>query len=244
MLRMEKELPPEYLGLFLFAESYLLFCLKRKKEFNVVHQLCYTMQVIDIKKELKPLYQASPKSVVVVDVPPMNFLMVDGEGDPNTSRAFSDAIAALFALSYTLKFLIKRVPMEIDYKVMPLEGLWWADDMTKFTHEDKSNWKWTVMIMQPFFVTPKIIEVALIEVKKKKKLPAISIVRFESLSEGKCAQILHVGPFSEEGPTIEKVHNFIDAMSHRRGKHHEIYLSDIRKAAPSKWKTIIRQPMQ
>ena len=93
------------------------------------------MQVIDIKKELKPLYQASPKSVVVVDVPPMNFLMVDGEGDPNTSRAFSDAIAALFALSYTLKFLIKRVPMEIDYKVMPLEGLWWADDMTKFTHE-------------------------------------------------------------------------------------------------------------
>ena len=202
------------------------------------------MEAIDLKKELKPLYQPSPKSVVVVDVPPMNFLMVDGEGDPNSSQAFSDAIGALFAVSYTVKFMIKRGPLAIDYGVMPLEGLWWADDMTKFSPDDKSNWKWTVMIKQPSFVTPVIIEDAIVEVKKKKNPLAISKVRFESLSEGRCAQTMHIGPFSEEGPTIEKVHQFIDTMGHRRGKHHEIYLSDIRKAAPSKWKTIVRQPMQ
>ena len=127
------------------------------------------MEVIDLKKQLKPLYQPSAKSVDVVDVPPMNFLMVDGEGDPNTSQAFSDAIEALFALSYTVKFMIKKGPMAIDYGVMPLEGLWWADDMTKFSSEDKSNWKWTVMIMQPSFATQEIIEDALVEVKKRKK---------------------------------------------------------------------------
>ncbi|MCX6179603.1 MAG: GyrI-like domain-containing protein [Chlorobiales bacterium] len=202
------------------------------------------MEVINFKKELKHLYQASSKEVVVVDVPSMNFLIVDGEGDPNTSQAFSDAIGALFAVAYTVKFMIKRGPLAIDYGVMPLEGLWWADDMTKFTPEDKSNWKWTVMIMQPLFVTREIVESAIIEVKKKKNPTALSKVRFECLSEGRCAQIMHIGPFSEEGPTIEKVHQFIDTIGQRRGKHHEIYLSDIRKAAPSNWKTIVRQPMQ
>jgi len=162
------------------------------------------MEVIDLKKQLKPLYQPSAKSVDVVDVPPMNFLMVDGEGDPNTSQAFSDAIEALFALSYTVKFMIKKGPMAIDYGVMPLEGLWWADDMTKFSSEDKSNWKWTVMIMQPSFATQEIIEDALVEVKKKKKMDDLSKVRFESFSEGKCAQTMHIGPFSDEGPTIGK----------------------------------------
>jgi hypothetical protein len=202
------------------------------------------MEVINFKKELKHLYQASSKEVVVVDVPPMNFLIVDGEGDPNTSQAFSDAIGALFAVAYTVKFMIKRGPLAIDYGVMPLEGLWWADDMTKFTPEDKSNWKWTVMIMQPSFVTLEIIESAIIEVQKKKNPTALSKVRFECVSEGRCAQIMHIGPFSEEGPTIEKVHEFIDTIGQRRGKHHEIYLSDIRKAAPSNWKTIVRQPMR
>ena len=201
------------------------------------------MKVIDLKKELKPLYQPSAKEVVVVDVPPMNFLMVDGVGDPNTSQPFSDAIEALFALSYTVKFMIKKGTMAIDYGVMPLEGLWWADDMMKFSAVDKSNWKWTVMIMQPSFVTKEIIDEAIVEVKKKKNPTAVSKVCFESFSEGRCAQIMHIGPFSEEGPTIIKVHQFIDTISHRIGKHHEIYLRDIRKADPSKWKTIIRQPI-
>jgi len=202
------------------------------------------VEKIDLKKELRHLYQPSAKEVVQVDVPVMNYLMVDGEGDPNTSQVFSDAVEALFTVSYAVKFMVKRGPLAIDYGVMPLEGLWWADDMSRFTTTDKSKWKWTMMIMQPSFVTREIIDGAIADVKKKKKLAAISKVRVEALAEGKCAQILHIGPFSDEGPTVEKVHRFIDSRSKRTGKHHEIYLSDIRKADPAKWKTVIRQPMQ
>ena len=202
------------------------------------------MEKIDFKKEMKHLYQPSAKEVVQVDVPTANYLMVDGEGDPNTSQAYSDAIEVLYAVSYTVKFIIKKGTSAVDYGVMPLEGLWWADDMSGFTTADKSSWKWTMMIAQPSFVTREIIELAIAEVKKKKNPTAISKIRLESFSEGRCAQIMHVGPFSEEGPTVEKVHQFIDYRSQRIGKHHEIYLSDIRKAAPSKWKTIIRQPMK
>ncbi len=202
------------------------------------------MEKVDLKKELKHLYRPSAKEVVQVDVPTMNYLMVDGEGDPNTSQAYSDAVEALFMVSYAVKFMVKKGASAIDYGVMPLEGLWWADDMSRFTTTEKSNWKWTMMIMQPSFVTPVMIDSAIADVKKKKRPTAISKLRLEAFSEGGCAQILHIGPFSEEGPTIEKVHQFIDSKSKRTGKHHEVYLSDIRKAAPSKWKTIIRQPMQ
>jgi hypothetical protein len=202
------------------------------------------MEKIDFKKKLKHLYQPSAKEVVLVDVPPMNYLMVDGVGDPNTSKAYSDAVETLFAISYAVKFMVKKSSLAIDYGVMPLEGLWWADDMSKFSTKDKSSWKWTMMIMQPDFVTREMIDNAVVDLKKKKKLSEITTVRFEALSEGKCAQILHVGPFSEEGPTVEKVHQFIDSRGKRTGKHHEIYLSDIRKADPAKWKTIIRQPME
>ena len=170
--------------------------------------------------------------------------MVDGTGDPNTSPAYAEAMEALFAVSYAIKFMVKKGPAGIDYGVMPLEGLWWANDMSQFTTKDKSNWKWTMMIMQPSFVTPEIIDSAIADVKRKKNPTAISKVRAEDFPEGTCAQILHIGPFSEEGPTIEKVHLFIDSRGKRVGKHHEIYLSDIRKADPAKWKTVIRQPMQ
>lgn len=202
------------------------------------------MEKIDLKKELKHLYQASTKEFVEVNVPAMNFLMIDGEGDPNTAQAYSDAIEALFTVSYTVKFMLKKGSQAIDFAVMPLESLWWADDMSAFTQQDKSNWKWTAMIMQPNCVTGPIVEAALTEVKTKKNPTALSKLRYEAFKEGKCAQILHIGPFSEEGPTIEKLHQFIDARSKRRGKHHEIYLSDIRRAAPEKWKTLLRQPMQ
>jgi hypothetical protein len=202
------------------------------------------MEKIDFKKELKHLYQPSAKEVVQVEVPTMNFLMIDGEGDPNTAQAYADAVEALFTVSYAIKFIVKKGVLAIDYGVMPLEGLWWADDMSKFTTDDKANWKWTVMIMQPPFVTREIIDSVIADVTQKKNPVAIAKLRFEAFSEGSCAQILHIGPFSEEGPTVEKVHQFIDAKSKRTGKHHEIYLSDIRKADPSKWKTIIRQPMQ
>lgn len=201
------------------------------------------MGKIDYKKQLKHLYHASPKKIDEVDVPSLNYLMIDGQGDPNTSSAYSGAVEALFSVSYTVKFMIKKGESAIDYAVMPLEGLWWAEDMTAFTANDKSRWQWTMMIMQPEFVTDEIIAVATGTVNKKKKLPALSQLRFESFTEGRSAQILHIGPFTEEGPTIERLHQHIQARGELSGKHHEIYLSDIRKAAPEKWKTIIRQPM-
>lgn len=202
------------------------------------------MEKWDFKKELKHLYLPSAKEVVEVQVPTMDYLMVDGEGDPNTSQSYSDAIEVLFAVSYAVKFMIKKGERAIDYGVMPLEGLWWADDMAKFAGSDKSCWEWTMMIAQPAFVPRETIASAIAEVKRKKNPAAIAKLRLESLSEGLCAQILHVGPFAEEGPTIEKLHQFIESRGKRTGKHHEIYLSDIRKAAPDKWKTIIRLPMQ
>jgi hypothetical protein len=202
------------------------------------------MKKVDLKKELKHLYQPPKDRVVQVDVPAMNFLMVDGEGDPNTAQSYRDALEVLYPLSYTLKFLVKKEPKAVDYGVMPLEGLWWADDMSTFNVEDKSKWKWTLMIMQPSYVKKAMVDTAIAEVKRKKNPIALSKVRFETFPEGKAAQIMHIGPFSEERPTIEKVHNFIDECGRKRsGKHHEIYLSDIRKADPKKWKTIIRQPM-
>lgn len=199
---------------------------------------------LDLKKQLKQFYQPSRSEVTLVDVPSFNFLMIDGEGDPNTSQAYAQAIEALFSVSYTTKFMLKKDGGSIDYTVMPLEGLWWAEDMSVFINPDKSRWKWTMMIMQPDFVAADVIVEAIAEVKRKKGLPALGALRLESFAEGRCAQTLHVGPFSEEGPTIERVHAFINERSGLRGKHHEIYLSDIRRADPGKWRTIIRQPMQ
>ena len=202
------------------------------------------MEEIDFKKKLQHLYKPSAKKVEIVEVPPMNFLMVDGKGDPNTSQSFNDAIDTLFPLAYTLKFMVKKGAMAIDYGVLPLEALWWADDMSAFTAGNKDDWQWTLMIMQPEFITAEMVEEATKEVAKKKNPVALPLVRFESFAEGRAAQTMHIGPFSAEGPTIEKVHQFIaENGSQRIGKHHEIYLSDIRRAAPEKWKTIIRQPM-
>lgn len=203
------------------------------------------MEKIDFKKELKHLYQPSAKEVVQVEVPEMNYLMIDGVGDPNTSTAYQAAVEALFALSYAIKFTAKKGSLALDFGVMPLEGLWWADNMSNFSTDDKSDWKWTMMIMQPNFVTRDMVGRAIEEVRRKKALPVLGEVRFASFTEGMCAQIMHIGPFSSEGPTIERLHKFIaDAGRKLAGKHHEIYLSDIRKAVPEKWKTVIRQPMQ
>jgi len=201
------------------------------------------MGKIDYKRELKHLYRPT-KIVETVVVPKMNFLMVDGEGDPNTSQAYQDAVGALYPLSYTLKFMIKKGEIGIDYGVLPLEGLWCVDDMSTFSVENKDDWKWTLMIMQPELVTMGMVQEAIENVKIKKNPVSLPLVRFESFEEGKVAQIMHIGPFSEEGPTVEKVHSFIEENGCQKiGKHHEIYLSDIRRAAPEKWKTIIRQPM-
>jgi hypothetical protein len=201
------------------------------------------MKKLNLKKEMKDLYGPSAKKISIVDVPRMNFLMIDGMGDPNTSQSYQEAIEALFSVSYALKFMIKKGDLAIDYGVMPLESLWWVDDMTQFTVEDKTDWKWTAMMMQPAFISAGDVSEAISQASKKKQLPALDGLRFEAFTEGTAVQILHLGPFSEEGPTVERLHQFIeDQGCERAGRHHEIYLSDFRRAAPEKLKTIIRQP--
>ena len=201
------------------------------------------MEKINYKKKLQHLYKPSVKEVEIVEVPQMNFLMIDGDGGPN-HPTFQNAIEVLFPLSYTLKFMIKKSDIGIDYGVLPLEGLWWADDISSFIKDKKDDWKWTLMIMQPELITNEMVVEAVNQVRVKKNPTSLPLVRFESINEGKVAQIMHIGPFSEEGPTVQKLHSFIkDSGKKIIGKHHEVYLSDIRRAAPEKWKTIIRQPM-
>ncbi|MCM1988967.1 GyrI-like domain-containing protein [Oceanirhabdus seepicola] len=202
------------------------------------------MDKIDFKKEFKELYKASSKQVQIVNVPKLNYLKIDGMGNPNTAQEYKDAVEALFSLSYTVKFMIKKGSMGIDYGVMPLQGLWYHDNMELFSQERKEEWKWTSLIMQPEFVDKELIDEAVDQVKKKKDLSSIDKIKFESLDEGLVAQIMHIGPYSEEMPTIEKLHNFIEENGYIKvGNHHEIYLSDPRKAAPENLKTILRQPI-
>lgn len=193
----------------------------------------------------KRLYNPSSKEPSIVDVPAMNFLMVDGIGDPNTSQQYKDAIEALYALSYTLKFAIKRAE-KVDYQVSMLEGLWWSDAMDAFLAGARDAWRWTMMVRQPSMVTSERLAQALAEVQRKKQLPALPGVRLETFHEGLAAQIMHIGPYSAEAPTIQKLHDFIHAeggvFDGRAQKHHELYLGDPRRAAPEKLKTVIRQP--
>ena len=185
-----------------------------------------------------------PREVVLIDVPEMNFLMIDGVGDPNTSQEYKDAIEALYAVSYALKFMVKKIKA-IDYVVAPREGLWWTDEPSQFSMRNKDMWKWTSMIMQPEYITNALFDKAYAEIERKKNLSALSKIRFESWREGLSVQIMHVGPYSAEGPTIKKLHNFIKENGYElRGKQHEIYLSDPRKSAPEKLKTVIRQPVK
>ena len=202
------------------------------------------MSKVDLRKELKHLYNPSAREVSVVDVPQMYFLMIDGQGDPNTSDEYAEALEALYAVSYAIKFRVKRTQRGVDYAVMPLEGLWWTDDMREFSVEDKRSWKWTAMIMQPEeYVTEGLVDEAKTEVKRKKGLPAIPRMRFEAFGEGLSAQIMHRGSFSEEGPVIERIHRGIEERGGEpRGKHHEIYLSDFRRTKPERLRTVIRQP--
>jgi hypothetical protein len=202
------------------------------------------MPKMDYKKVLSELYQASAKEVREVLVPPLSYLMIDGSGDPNTAPEYAQAVEALFSVSYTAKFALKKSNPELDYAVMPLEGLWWADDFSVFQSGDRQQWQWTMMILQPPLIDAEKIESAINAVRSKKSLPTLEKLRFQQFTEGRCAQTLHIGPFTEEGPTLQRVHDYIETRSTKRGKHHEIYLSDVRRADPQKWKTILRQPME
>jgi hypothetical protein len=226
-------------------------CYHQKNKTGIEHPVMRrskggAMQKADFKKELKNLYNASIKEVSLVEVPPMNFIMIDGAGDPNTAREYREAIEALYSLSYAIKFAVKKA-QEVDYGVMPLEGLWWTDNMSQFSPANKDIWKWTAMIMQPIYVSADLFVTVWKEVSKKKELPGLSKARFQSFSEGLSAQIMHIGPYSEEAPQIAKLHSFIKGRGFTFDgvlqKHHEIYLSDFRRTDPGKLKTIIRQPM-
>ncbi len=198
---------------------------------------------IDLVREFKEPY-APGREPATVEVPVFSFLMVDGHGDPNVAPGYGHAVEALYSVSYTLKFALKRGPEGLDYRVMPLEGLWWVPDMSAFTIEDKSAWDWTMMIRQPEQVDEDLFEQALAKATRKKELPAANLLRLERFAEGLAAQVMHIGPYSAEGPTIQRLHAFIaDQGYERAGKHHEIYLSDPRRAAPGKMKTVLRQPM-
>jgi hypothetical protein len=200
------------------------------------------MAKIDFKKVLKHLYNPSKKVFSIVDVPTMKFLMFDGHGDPNTSPEYQAAVETLYALAYKIKFMMKG--QGLDYVVPPLEGLWWVEDMTEFSVERKDEWDWTMMIMQPDEVTMGVVEAAGDAVAVSKDLLNLSQVRFERFHEGAAAQIMYIGAYAEEGPTIARLHDFILSEGYQlSGKHHEIYLSDPRRTAPEKLKTVIRQPM-
>lgn len=202
------------------------------------------MAKTDWKKEMKEFYSPPKKEAVMVDVPEMNFLMVDGAGDPNTSQEYQESIEVLYAMAYTLKFMVKFEDPEHDFGVMPLEGLWWGEEES-FLFDDKSEFKWTSMIMQPEPVTEKLVAEAVKQVQEKKDPVALPKCRFEPFHEGLSAQIMHIGPYADEEPTIRKLHAFIEEQGHKlRGKHHEIYLSDPRRAAPEKLKTVVRQPVE
>jgi hypothetical protein len=203
------------------------------------------MSKIDFRKQSKHLYAPSAKEFVIVDVPAMRYLMIDGRGDPNTSEAYREAIEALYAVSYTLKFASKKEP-GCDYVVPPLEALWWAEDMSAFAGRNKDQWCWTAMIMVPAWIEPAQISAAVDAVRAKKNPPALALLRHEILHEGRSVQILHIGSYDEEGPTLSRLHHeyLPKNVLTFNGKHHEIYLSDPRKTPASKLKTILRQPVR
>jgi len=201
------------------------------------------MTKIDFKKTMKDLYQPPSNKFSVVDVPAMNFLMLDGYGDPNLTPDYQVIMTALYAVAYKIKFMLKL--QNFDYVVPPLEGLWWMEDMREFTLKNKSRWNWTMMIMQPEMVDRGLFQAARQEVAAEKNLPAVARMRLERYEEGPSVQILYYGPYEEEAPVIARMHEFIKSEGFElTGKHHEIYLSNPQRTSPEKLKTILRQPVQ
>jgi hypothetical protein len=196
-----------------------------------------TMTEADIDR----LYRAT-RTPQLVEVPALRFLCLDGHGDPNTSAEYARAVQALYSMSYTAKFAVKKAGGP-SFKVSPLEGLWWAEDMSAFETGDKSDWDWTMMIRQPDAVSGQLVSRLADEVAEQKSMPAAREVRLVTFEEGTAAQVLYLGPYSDEGPTIARLHEFIlEQGLALDGKHHEIYLGDPRRATPERLRTIIRQP--
>jgi hypothetical protein len=202
------------------------------------------MDKIDFRKTMKTLYAPPAGEFVLVDVPTMQFVKVDGSGDPNTAPGYATAVAWLYSASYGMKFAAKAA-LATDYVVPPLEGLWWADDPAAFVARRKGEWKWTMMIMVPDFVKRSMFDAAVARAGRKLGAPPASL-RLETYAEGTCLQTLHVGSYDDEAPTLARLHqNVMPARGLAfNGRHHEIYLSDPRKVVPAKLKTVLRQPVR
>jgi hypothetical protein len=198
---------------------------------------------LDLKNELKEFYKTSSKDIKIVKVPKQKIISIEGKGDPSTSVDFKHAMEAIFPIAYTIKFTKKKAGN--DFAVMPLEGLWWMPNMDDFSIKNKNRWLWKIFIVQPNFVSETDFNSAVESVKEKKNPVSLLKVKFQVIDEGNSAQILYIGPFIDEGPTIKRLHNFIKESGHSfdglKQKHHEIYLSDMRKTTPEKLKTILRQ---
>jgi hypothetical protein len=208
------------------------------------------MQTLDLKKQLKHLYNPSARQPEVVDVPAFNFLMIDGaieKGfEPGNSPLFQENTEALYGIAYTLKFMLKKRPVDpVDYPVMVLEGLWWVED-GQFDIQIKDNWFYTLMILIPAVVTPELFQEGLMQLRKKRgDQPAFSRLRLEPFEEGLCVQMMHIGPYATEPDTIEKMKVFSSENNLVwQNNHHEIYLGDPRRSDPSKMKTILRHPVE
>lgn len=202
------------------------------------------MEKIDFKTTLKDLYAPSREDFEAVDVPPMQFVKVDGDGDPNTAPAYRSAVEWLYGVSYAIKFAAKAEPGK-DYVVPPLEGLWWADDPASFIRREKHLWRWTMMIMAPDFVRREMFDAAVAKTERKLGAPPETL-RLETYEEGPALHILHIGSYDDEGPILARLHDVV--MPEKglvfNGPHHEIYLSDPRRTEPSRLKTILRQPVR
>jgi hypothetical protein len=212
------------------------------------------MKKLELKKDFKHLYLPSAKAPQVVDVPTLNFLMIDGAIEaglePGSSPLFEENMQALYGAAYTLKFMFKkRAADPVDYPVMALEGLWWVEDGF-FDITVKDNWFYTVMIMVPDLVTSDIFTEALAQMRKKKgDQPGFARLRLEPFREGLCVQMMHIGPYATEPVSIAKMHAFMAENGYQDqveqgGKHHEIYLGDPRRAAPEKLRTVLRHPVR
>jgi hypothetical protein len=200
------------------------------------------LEKVDHKKVYKELYGPAKKPSVVV-VPTFNFIMIDGRGDPNTSEDYRETLMALYTVAYTTKFALKRAGVS-DFAVMPPEGLWWLEG-AEFDLKRKDEWSWTSMIMQPEQVSKQHIDSAIRQAAEKRDTPSLPRIRFEPYDEGLSVQIMYLGSYSEEGPTINLLHEFAEKQGYKlRGKHHEIYLSDPRRTGPERLRTVIRQPVK
>ncbi|MDQ3578485.1 MAG: GyrI-like domain-containing protein, partial [Actinomycetota bacterium] len=240
----QQPLPRTALAIFDYSEALLLADAQWTARLIHATQQETIMDKYDIKTAHKRLFSPSAKKFCLVDVPDLQYISIDGRGDPNTSPEYADAVESLYAVAYTVKFASKSLGR--DFTVGPLEGLWRSTDMTSFTRRDKTAWDWTMLISQPVWITPDMIADAREQAARKKQLRGLGGISLRTLTEGRSVQILHIGSYDDEAPALHRLHDeyLPENGLTFNGDHHEIYLSDARRTAPAKRKTILRQPVK